>query len=393
MVLSLGFKKLQRLAYEEGLETMGFTGLAPLDSARERLISWQKKGYAADLEYMKRDPELFASPGRFLPGAGSIASFAIRYSSAPSEPLQNGHARIARYAFGRDYHRVLKRYLKRLIARVKEEAGEELQARIFSDAVPLLEREVARKSGLGFQGKNTMLIKPGIGSFFFLAEIIWNLSIVEDTLLPVLQDCGSCTRCLTDCPTGALNAPYQLDAGKCISYLTIEKRGWLSSAERRMLGEWIFGCDICQEVCPFNHSSQRKNIPPDLPEFVSRYTPAGQLDLNMILAIKDDNQFLKIFAGTPFMRAKRSGLIRNAAAVASNTEAEAAIDLLTERFIYDSDELIRLSCGTALLDLYHTFSRSRALTAVKEKLKSAGGNAESVLAEWESGGELRVDLR
>src|SRR5262249_48732838 len=241
------------------------------------------------------------------------------YVAAPEFHNENRYGRIARYAWGLDYHEVVKARLHNLIAEIKRLEGREVAARAFVDAVPLLERAVAARAGLGFTGKNTNLLQPRQGSWFFLAEILLNLELpVEENRLKI--SCGSCHRCLDACPTDAFAAAYQLDSRRCISYLTIENKGAIPPALRAGLGEWLFGCDVCQEVCPFNRFATDTYWQ----EFRPEYGAGQKLDVVEILAIKTDEEFRARFKCTPLTRPKRRGLLRNAAVVAANIECTAA---------------------------------------------------------------------
>lgn len=313
-----------------------------------RLADWQDSGFAGDMAYMRRSPDLFLNPENLLPGLKSVISFAVPYAAAgASDPdCPRGFGRIARYARGRDYHRVIKKLLKEAAKKIEQRAGRPVGWRAFSDAVPFLERAAAIAAGLGFSGKNTMVIRPGLGSYFFLAELLLDIEIEPD-LTPAAQSgsCGSCSRCQISCPTGAFAGPGRLDARRCISYLTIEKSGGFSEDERRMVGDWVFGCDRCQEVCPFNHPGTQARV---APEFRPERGAGAFIELSRILAIKSDEDFTATFAGTPLMRAGRIGMIRNALAVCANqgcTELVPAIRLLIEG---QAPEMVRIEAQAAL---------------------------------------------
>jgi epoxyqueuosine reductase len=209
--------------------------------------------------------------------------------------------------------------------------------------VPLLERAVAHKAGVGFIGKNTMLIVPRAGSFMFLGEILWDLEVRDLDPLPLAGDanCGTCSRCLVKCPSQAFVSERVLDARRCISYLTIEKRDALSWQERAWLGEWLFGCDVCQEVCPFNSRSLRLQSGADVAEFSPEHGAGQALSLRDVLTIRDDASFVARFGGSPIMRTKRTGLLRNAAVVAANTEAVELVGTLMEVALRDPAPLVR----------------------------------------------------
>ncbi len=343
-------ESLKKISAAEGLQLIAFTDVSPIAEARKRLLTWQEKGYAAEMSYMQRDAELLSNPGRLLSNARTLLSFALPYAAAVDRVCPRGFGRIARYARGKDYHRILKKLLRSFDVSLREQCAQPLHSRIFVDAVPMLERAFAEKSGLGFIGKNTMLIRPGLGSFFFLAEYISDLEVESGSVLEESKgSCGACSRCLDQCPTSAFESPYELNAGKCISYLSIEKRGIFSFEESKMLGDWIFGCDICQEVCPFNHTSLKLRQAAAHEGLEADNGSGDLLSLKEVLGIDHEEGFLQRFAGTPLMRAKRSGLLRNALSVAANQrflEAEAKIQ---EMAVSDSCEIVRNSALRTLI--------------------------------------------
>jgi len=339
---SIPLPVLRECASQVGLSIVAVTDAEDLELDRERLERWQEGGLAGDMSFMRREAELLSGPRRILPSARTIVSVGAYYDRAARSALPLGYGRVARYAWGRDYHKVLRKRLEMLSALVSERVGH-IEYRVFSDSVPLLERAVARKAGVGFVGKNTMLIVPRAGSFLFLGEILWNLEVTSITSLSALTvaRCGPCSRCLTLCPTQAFVSERVLDARRCISYLTIEKRDALSWEERGWLGDWIFGCDVCQDVCPFNSRSLRSRYGPDLEEFSPQHGAGEALSLYEVLRIRDENGFVARFAGTPVMRAKRAGLLRNAAVVAANTGAVALMPDLRRVAIEDSSAIVR----------------------------------------------------
>ncbi len=339
---SLSLEALRALALKAGLSVVGVTGGEALSLDRERLAEWQSRGFAAGMAYMLRPAELLSSPARIEPEACSVISVAVFYDRRPRAPLAPGHGRVARYAWGRDYHKVLRKRLEQLVGLVQAEVGERFPYRVFSDSVPLLERAMAVRAGVGFVGKNTMVIIPKRGSFSFLGEILWGVSV--DGGAPPARAagrCGSCSRCLTGCPTGAFVSERVMDAGRCISYLTIEKRGWLLPEERQMLGAWIFGCDVCQDVCPFNAAPLRRAQEAEVPELGPAFGVGESLSLAEVLALRDESAFLSRFGGTALMRARREGLLRNAAVVAANTGAAELISALSGVSAEDSSPVVR----------------------------------------------------
>ncbi len=352
MSKKISIKTLKRLAAESGLSLMGHTDISPHIHAAAQLSTWQDKGFAAEMKYMLRPASLLAHPLNLLPEGKSLIIFSLLYSRRPTEPLPKGFGRVARYAWGEDYHAILKTKLTSLALKTEKEINSKFKWRIFSDSVPLLERAFAERAGLGFIGKNTLLIKPKVGSLFFISEIISELEIEEEKggLNVIKEDtgCKSCTNCIDACPTGAISEPYSVDAGKCISYLTIEKRGPLTDWEQSALGSWIFGCDICQEVCPFNHSSLKEGVGADFPEFEADYGVGQKLNLNEILSIKTPEQFKTIFSKTALLRTGRDGLLRNAAAVSVNTESLDTIPALCVCATEDASFTVRASAVSAL---------------------------------------------
>lgn len=378
---ALSLEILRSIGVEEGLSVVATASPEELTDDRAHLSSWQEGGFAADMEYMKRPPELLSSPGNLMSGVRSIVVIAASYDQAPPPPLPTGHGRIARYAWGRDYHKVLRRSLGRLVKRVEHHLGRAIEYRLFSDSVPLLERALAKRAGFAFIGKNTMAIIPKRGSFFFLGEVLWDVEIEGDRQEPMLRShCGACSRCLGACPTEAFVKERVLDASRCISYLTIEKRGALSYTERTWLGEWLFGCDVCQEVCPFNSVSLKRRGAADLKELSAGAGVGSSLPLSQILRLRTDAEFTGVFQGTALMRTKRAGLLRNAAIVAANTHAVSLLPLLCELSQSDPSTLVRqhaLWAAAVIADR----EGGAAVTTVHDLLFSAEGSSESALRE------------
>lgn len=340
---SISFQTLSEFAAHEGLAIVGVSVPDGLGEDRERLEAWQSAGCAGEMSFMQRESALLTEPARLLDSVRTIVSVGAYYDRGPREPLRVGYGRVARYAWGRDYHKVLRKRLESLARAISDHLGGALVYRVFSDSVPLLERAVARQAGLGFIGKNTMLIIPRAGSFLFLGEILWNLEVSDwpgrDS--KVSGSCGSCSRCIDSCPTGAFISERVLDARKCISYLTIEKRGALSWTERESLGEWLFGCDVCQDVCPFNVLPLKKRLSPAWKEFSPEAGSGQMLPLAELLSIRQNDDFVARFGGTPLMRTKREGLVRNACVVAANTASVHLAPILRDAFLSDSSSIVR----------------------------------------------------
>ena len=319
----------QRLKAEASRLGFSHCGVTEADGLGEpteqRFAQWIENGYGGGMAYLKREPRRRARPRELLPGARSVVCLAARYAAHNPENPQappRGWSRVARYARGRDYHLALDAPLKQLEAWLQAERGEGARTRRFCDAGPLLERQFAQRAGLGFIGKNTLLIAPGAGSWIVLAAIVTSLEIEPDE--PGLGTCGACVRCLEACPASAFPEPYVLDARRCISSLTIEKRGEFTEQEARSIGHRLFGCDVCQEVCPYN----KRPCQPSFPELDETRFPDGLFRLADLLAFRSNRPFERAFAGSPLLRPRLKGLRRNAAAVAANQGDPALADLL-----------------------------------------------------------------
>jgi epoxyqueuosine reductase len=247
---------------------------------------------------------------------------------------------IARYALGDDYHDVMLARLKALLAEIRARYGEELPGRAYVDSGPLLERDLAQRAGLGWWGKNTNLLHRHLGSYFFLGALLLGLELEPD--VPTTAHCGTCTRCLDACPTQAFIAPYLLDARRCISYLTIELKGPIPRELRPLIGDWIYGCDICQEVCPWN----RKAPPTREPAFQPREGLSAP-ELIPMLAMTDE-EFRARFRGSPIQRTKRRGLLRNVAVALGNARDPAAVPALRAALERDPEPLVRGHAAWAL---------------------------------------------
>ena len=324
-------EKVKARARELGFDLVGVTGAEP-SAFQEEYQDWVAQGYAGEMAYLTRNLNRRLDPRELLPGARTIIVVGMNYytdaEEGPGLPKEGdpGLAIFARYARGDDYHEVMSARLKELLAFLKEEAGAETEGRVYVDAGPILEREVARRAGLGWFGKNTMLINTRRGSYFFLGEIVTNVDLEQDA--PAIGGCGTCTRCLDACPTGAIVAPYQVDARRCLSYLTIELKGSIPEEFRPAIGESgnrVFGCDICQEVCPFN---LRRSVPTAEPAFQARAITSNSRLVDLLLL--SEEEFREKFKNSPVKRAKRHGLLRNVAtALASLKAPEAEPDCQT----------------------------------------------------------------
>ena len=354
-------EQIRQAARELGFEVAGIASVEPLARDDRAFAHWRESGFAAGMVYMTRRPELHAHPSALVPYARSVITLAINYyETAPAFEHEHRFGRVARYAWGLDYHDVVKPRLVELALQIEKFAGRKLHARCFVDAVPLLERAVAASAGVGFFGKNTNLLRPRSGSWFFLSEILVDLDLPADEN-QIKVSCGSCRRCMDACPTDAFAGPYQLDSRKCISYLTIENKGAIPRELRSQIGEWVFGCDVCQDVCPFNRFASDTAWLELRPE-----SGAGsRLDLGELLSIASDEQFRARFRGTALMRPKRRGLLRNAAIAAANIGATSAVPALVERIKSDAEPLIRSHALWALAQLDFKLAKQIAPGLIK----------------------------
>ena len=298
---------------------------------------------AADMGYMQRPVELLSDPRKLQKSAKSVVSLGVSYYPGDHPENADGGGRVARYAWGRDYHEVIRERLFRLRKELEEELGVRIKARGFTDAVPLLERSAAQHAGLGFFGRNSCLINGEMGSYFFIADLIVDLELEPDD--HGTGTCGRCTRCMDRCPTGAIKAPGVVDARLCISYLTIENRGEIPRELRPKVGDWAFGCDVCQEVCPYN---KRKASRSRWPEFSEEAGAGPYLEIEEVLTIRTDEEFGRRFAGTPLTRPGRAGLLRNCCVAAGNLKLQRAIPALIRCLREDSSPLVRGHAAWAL---------------------------------------------
>jgi epoxyqueuosine reductase len=278
------------------------------------LEEWLDRGYAADMAWLPRSAEKRADVRNVLPGARSVIVTGTLYNTRRpySSELPPETARISRYAWGDDYHDVLKRRLDALLEWMRSVSPEPFEARAYVDTGPVQERVYAQYAGLGWIGKNTCLINPEIGSWLFLAEIVCTLGLEPD--VQGLEQCGSCTRCLEACPTGALVEPGVLDSNRCISYLTIEARGPLPVEHLEAIGTHVYGCDVCQEVCPYNRPAPASQDP--------HWQPRAGLDLPRLadLAARSDDELLVLLRRSPMKRPKIEGLRRNLTVALANAQ-------------------------------------------------------------------------
>ncbi|MGB7157737.1 MAG: tRNA epoxyqueuosine(34) reductase QueG [Tepidisphaeraceae bacterium] len=308
--------EVKRRAKELGFDLVGITDARP-SAYRDYLRNWLDDGQAGTMDYLAERFDERTDPAVVLPGARSVICVALNYhvplDDVPAEERAN-HGRVARYALGKDYHDPLKHRLYALADWLRDIVpGARTKTGV--DTAPLMEKELAARAGIGWQGKNTCVINPQIGSWLLLGEIITTVDLPLDE--PVIDRCGTCTRCIDACPTGAITGPYQLDARRCISYLTIEHKGPIAAELAAKMGDWIYGCDVCQDVCPFNAKAPASSDPLIQPRF-----PTGTLDLREILSWNIDAYRARL-RGSAMKRVKLPVLQGNARVALRNNGKEA----------------------------------------------------------------------
>ena len=292
---------IKKHAKRLGFLSCGISNAGFLEEKAPRLEQWLQQGHHGSMTYMERNFDKRLDPTKLVPGAKSVVSLLYNYypKNTQSDPTA---PKISKYAYGKDYHVVIKDKLFELMQVLQQEIGE-IHGRVFVDSAPVLDKAWAAKAGLGWIGKNSNLISKQTGSFFFIAELITDLSLELDT--PVTDHCGSCTACIDACPTDAIIAPYQVDGSKCISYFTIEIKDAIPQEVKGQFDNWTFGCDVCQDVCPWNRFSTPHNEP--------KFEPSSEL-----LQMSSDDWheiteavFDRLFAESAVQRTQFSGLKRN----------------------------------------------------------------------------------
>jgi epoxyqueuosine reductase len=353
--LSQGIKnQAQRLGFE-------LVGISPvrLPPHEESFARWLRNRYHGNLAYMEQTELLRRDPSLLVPWAVSIISVGMNYYTPFKRRTQpeRGRGWISRYAWGDDYHEIIRDKLEALLMFLREIGGETVEGRAFVDSAPILERDFAGTAGIGWIGKNTQLISPKKGSWFFLGELFTSLPLAYDRA--IRDRCGQCNLCLKACPTGAFVGPYLLDARRCISYLTIELKGFIPRHLRPLIGNHIFGCDICQEVCPYNVKASSTDEPSYLPR-QGLYAP----DLIALLSM-DREEFRRRFRGSPIVRAKRGGFLRNVAVALGNNAGPEAVPALIKA-LNDEEPLVRGHVAWAL----GRIGTSEGLAVLRNKLLS-----------------------
>ncbi|HEU5289732.1 MAG TPA: tRNA epoxyqueuosine(34) reductase QueG [Cyclobacteriaceae bacterium] len=300
-------QQVKSIASELGFSFCGISKAEFLKEDAPLLEEWLKRGYHGKMGYMENHFDKRLDPTLLVPGAKSVIS--LIYNYYPEKKLASDNLKIAKYAYGEDYHSVIKDKLNDFLQRIREQIGE-VNGRAFVDSGPVMERSWAKKSGIGWIGKNSLLLNKSMGSFFFLAELITDLELEYDS--PVKDYCGTCTACMDACPTDAIPQPYVIDGSKCISYFTIELKEEIPASVQGKFDNWIFGCDICQDVCPWNSFSK--------PHQETRFNPHDDLanmkepDWQEIT----EEVFQKLFKKSAVKRTKLEGLKRNIRFVTKN---------------------------------------------------------------------------
>ncbi|MEQ9219714.1 MAG: tRNA epoxyqueuosine(34) reductase QueG [Cyclobacteriaceae bacterium] len=290
---------VKQIASQLGFSYCGISEASFLEEEAPKLEEWLNRKYQGKMSYLENHFDKRLDPRKLVPGAKSVIS--LIYNYFPEKDLASDGYKIAKYAYGKDYHFVIKDKLKTFFEELKNQIGE-IDGRVFVDSAPVHERAWAAKSGIGWIGKNSLLLNKEMGSFFFLAELILDLDLVPDG--PVKDHCGTCTACMDACPTDAIPEPYAVDGSRCISYLTIELKEEIPNEFRDKMEGWIFGCDICQDVCPWNRFSKPHQEPAFKPGGWENFTRDEWSELT-------EEVFRKVFKKSAVKRTKFSGLKRN----------------------------------------------------------------------------------
>ncbi len=336
--------RVKMLAGRHGLTVSAVTSADPFTDLADHLDRHIDAGHMAGLDWFTHERARFSTDAHNLqPSAQSILSVGLSYWPGPTEKPDDGvrRGRISRYAWGRDYHRVIKRRLKALHADLQRELDRTIESRLLVDTARIVDRAVAARAGLGWYGKNSLLIVPGHGSWVLLGEMLLDLDLEPDA--PLDRNCGHCTICIDQCPTNAIVAPYTIHTPTCISYLTIELRESIPRELRPTMGDWVYGCDVCQEVCPYTGAARTADDEALRPASIDNAYPS----LPWLLAMSEA-EFGVTYFGTPVPRTKRRGLARNAAVALGNIGDEADVPVLARALASHDEPLVRGHAAWAL---------------------------------------------
>ncbi len=356
-------------AHRLGFALVGVTSPESLPHA-DVFETWLEQGRQGEMSYLDspRSRTCRAHPDKLLPGCRSIVVLGVRYPAptrAKSDRLDSERlcGRVAAYAWGPDYHEFLLSRLAALVGFVEASVGHPVPNRSYTDTGPVLERELAQRAGLGWIGKNTCLINPNGGSYYLLAEILLGLGLEHD--LPFTADrCGTCSRCVEACPTGCILPDRTLDARRCISYLTIELKSSIPPDLRSLMDSWVFGCDVCQQVCPWNRFADCEHDP-EFDQYLAG--PTSNLLEEFTL---NGGDFNRLYRHSPLRRAKRGGYLRNLAVALGNSHDQAAVNVLAQALLSDDEPLVREHAAWALGQLGGAAARQALESALKAEVDS-----------------------
>lgn len=347
MKIDIYTKNIKAIAEKIGFDVVGVTKPGSLIQGEQAIQNWVEEGLHGSMKYLENFAERKTRFFETVKEVKSVIVLGVNYYTSHQSPDTSHQesksvlGRVARYAWGKDYHEVIRRKHEELICKIQKIAGEDFQAKSCVDIQPIPERFAAVQSGLGFIGKHTNLLNQKFGPWLFLSEIVTNLDLEED--IPSQGDCGTCTHCQTVCPTGALDQDYKMDARRCIAYLTIEHKGIIPRELRPKIKNWIFGCDECLAICPFTSKSKESSW--------KELTPAegkGEwLNIDKLFELKSNSDYEREFQGTALLRASRKQMLRNACIILGNSGDEKAIPYLMKA-LQDKSPLVRLHAAWAL---------------------------------------------
>ncbi len=352
-------------AYKIGFNQCRIGSLEPMDEAFDHLKNWLKLGLSAKMEYLQKSPELRTNPHFLFPKAKSVILLSANYYTKPDIRPDGFWGKIANYATGLDYHKVLPVKVNMFMAELSSFIPQLTTFNCVTDATPLYEIPLSLRHGMGFKGKNSLIIAPKLnGSFNFLVEVFCDLELEPD--LSYSGTCGKCFRCGDICPTQAIVENFGIDANKCISYLTIENKLDIPVPLRQQIKNWVFGCDLCQDICPYN----QKELPTTFAEFKPESGIGHYLNLDMVLNLKSNRQFNRLFGSTAISRARLKGTIRNSLVVMGNilnnltdieyinpdwNNLDNGLRLLNDHFLTQTDPMLLDHCAWAISQAHHGY--------------------------------------